>query len=396
MYEEIKVHVVNKGRKFLYMRYLCPLTGRAVEKSTKENTLKAAAKAAAVWEAELRDGRYVKPSKMTWEAFREYYETHALPALATSSVGTYEATLNVFTKLCNPQKLADVTTARVTGFVTELRNHHRAEATVARHLRHLKAICRWANREGLLPVLPKFTMPKRVKGAKVMRGRPITGEEFDRMLAAVPKVTENAAAESWRFYLRGLWESGLRLSESLTLRWDEQPGSIVVDFTGRRPMLRIPAEAQKANRDTLLPITPEFAAHLQTVPERERRGRVFKLLAVDGSLMRQDLTTVSKLVAAIGETAGIVVDERSKAGETVRKFASAHDLRRAFGQRWSRRVMPTVLRELMRHASLATTMVYYVGDDAEATADALWNAAGDTLGDTSPASEQLQPTRHAK
>ena len=65
------------------------------------------------------------------------------------------------------------------------------------------------------------------------------------MLAVVPKVVENTAADSWKFYLRGLWESGLRLSESLLLRWDEAPGAIVVDFSGRRPMLRIPAESHK-------------------------------------------------------------------------------------------------------------------------------------------------------
>ena len=75
-------------------------------------------------------------------------------------------------------------------------------------------------------MLPQFTMPKRVKGAKVMRGRPITTEEYERMLGVVAKVVENTAAESWRFYLRGLWESGLRLSESLTLRWDDAPGAI--------------------------------------------------------------------------------------------------------------------------------------------------------------------------
>lgn len=38
------------------------------------------------------------------------------------------------------------------------------------------------------------------------------------------------------------------------------------------------------------------------------------------------------------------------------EFASAHDLRRSFGFRWSRRVMPTILRELMRHESIDTTM----------------------------------------
>ena len=68
--------------------------------------------------------------------------------------------------------------------------------------------------------------------------------------------------------------------------------------------------------------------------------------------------------------------------KTVRKFASAHDLRRAFAVRWANRVMPTVLRELMRRASITTTLAYYVGQNAEATANALWLGFGDTLGDT--------------
>lgn len=85
-------------------------------------------------------------------------------------------------------------------------------------------------------------------------------------------------------------------------------------------------------------------------------------------------------MSAIGESAGVVVDEREVDGETVRKFASAHDLRRAFGQRWASRVMPTVLRELMRHASIATTMAYYVGSNAEATADVLWESEGKRQG----------------
>lgn len=53
-----------------------------------------------------------------------------------------------------------------------------------------------------------------------------------------------------------------------------------------------------------------------------------------------------------------------------RKYASAHDLCRAFGQQWSARVMPAVLQQLMRHVSIETTMKYYVGRDADAVADA--------------------------
>jgi integrase len=163
------------------------------------------------------------------------------------------------------QRVADVTTSRLTTFVTTLRAENAAEATIAHHLRHLKAAMRWAHRQGLLLTLPQFTMPKRVNGAKIMRGRPITGEEFDRMISAVPRGIEarptTAGADAvtpWRFYLNGLWESGLRLNESLTLRWDDSPDAIVVDLSSRQPILRIPAEAEKGNKDRLLPITPEF------------------------------------------------------------------------------------------------------------------------------------------
>ena len=45
--------------------------------------------------------------------------------------------------------------------------------------------------------------------------------------------------------------------------------------------------------------------------------------------------------------------------------------------------MPTILRELMRHESIETTMKYYVGVNAEATADELWAALGDISGGAS-------------
>jgi integrase len=99
------------------------------------------------------------------------------------------------------------------------------------------------------------------------------------------------------------------------------------------------------------------------------------------------------MISAIGEKAGVVVNERKKGEAIVRKFASAHDLRRAFGQRWAAKVMPTVLRELMRHEDIGTTMKYYVGHNAEATADVIWAAVGDTLGDTKRPPEMSDATK---
>ncbi len=405
MSDEIKVYVIDKGRKYLYLRYVDPMTNKPVEKSAKTSKHKEALLAAGVWQDELRSGRYQKPSKMAWADFREYYSANALPGLSVRTQQTYESSLNVFEEHSQPAKLADVTTARITAFVTSLREGFASEATIAHHLRHLKASMRWAHRQGILTTLPQFTMPKRAKGAKLMRGRAVTTEEFERMLKAVPKIVENVAAKSWRFYLRGLWLSGLRLSESLTLRWDYSPDAIVVDYSHRRPMLRIPAEVEKGNQDRLWPLTPDFAALLESVSEADRRGRVFKLLAANGQPFHAIPCEVSRVVTAIGKSAGVVVDERTKRVENedgekvatlVRKYASAHDLRRAFAVRWSTKLMPNQLRELMRHASIATTLGYYVGQNAEATADAIWAVQGDTLGDTPTDAELDAEEENAK
>jgi len=92
-------------------------------------------------------------------------------------------------------------------------------------------------------------------------------------------------------------------------------------------------------------------------------------------------------VSKIGKRANIVVDPD---GGKI-KYASAHDLRRSFGLRWSELVMPAKLQELMRHESIDTTMSYYVGRNAQTTAAALYEAVGrkpestpksDTSGDT--------------
>ena len=93
---------------------------------------------------------------------------------------------------------------------------------------------------------------------------------------------------------------------------------------------------------------------------------------------------VSKVICEIGRRAGVKVRSKVKSkvdpatGERrpveVTKFASAHDLRRSFGERWAERVLPKVLMELMRHESIGTTMRFYVGQNAQRTADAAWAA----------------------
>jgi len=143
-------------------------------------------------------------------------------------------------------------------------------------------------------------------------------------------------------------------------------------------------------------MTEDFYNLIMETPEAERVGKVFKL---DGMLTRTPITPprVSLIVSAIGKKAGVVVATVEKRRRdratgkltttTVKKFASAHDLRRSFGTRWAKRVMPAVLRRLMRHSDVATTMKYYVTIDADAVADAVWGRdweSGNTSGNNGP------------
>ena len=361
---EIKVTVTKyANRTYFIMRYADPVTGKRQTRSTKATTRRDAERAAAKWEAELQEGRYQSPCNISWKEFRERYEGEKLASLAKATLDSASTALNHLERLINPKNLMVLTPTILSKFQAKMRQEGKRETTIATHLRHLRAAMSWAVSMDLLPKVPDFQMPKRAKGLTLMRGRPITTEEFERMLAAVPKIRPHDAA-AWVYYLKGLWLSGLRLEESTVLSWDED-APIMIDLGGRRPRLRIYAEAEKGHQDRLLPITPDFAQFLLQTPKAARTGPVFKLV---GHYTHEPMTPIriGKIVSDIGKRAKVVV--RKSEG----KFASAHDLRRSFGTRWAPKVKPATLQLLMRHRSIETTLKYYVAQDADEVADELW------------------------
>ncbi len=370
---EIRVSVVDYGRKYLMMRYVDPITGKQKARSTKTTGRRDAERVAAKWEAELREGRYKPPARMTWADFRERYEDEKLPSLAERTAEPVRAVFNHVEAILNPARLGDLTAETLSYFQAQLRKLGLKESTVGAHLAHLRSALGWAKSVGLLAEVPKIQQPHRAKGKqRHMRGRPITEEEFDRMLAATPKVCPRDAG-SWQRYMHGLWLSGLRLEESLKLSWDGD-AEISIDLSGKHPRLRIYAEAEKGHKDRLLPMTPDFAAWLLKTPAAERTGAAFKLLNLAGQPLAAK--TVSRTISKIGELAKVVV---SKADD---KFASAHDFRRAYGTRWSSRVMPATLQLLMRHDAVETTLKYYVDRNADDVAAELWKTHPPQSGNT--------------
>ncbi len=221
-------------------------------------------------------------------------------------------------------------------------------------------------------------MPRDTKGP-AMKGRPITGEEFERMLLATDSVLkQEKPRHEMRKLLNGLWFSGLRLGESLELSWSDYEQPVISGIDGRRPMIEMPASFDKARKSRTLPLTPDFVEFLRTIPKHDRFGYVFNVVSNKGNTVRTR-DRVGRMISEIGKASGVIVKKSC--------HPTAHDLRRSFASRWSTKVLPPVLQELMRHADIKTTLEYYVGHSAERTANEVWRAfeqsGGDTLGDTS-------------
>lgn len=377
-----------KGRNYYQAQWSDPETGRKKTKSTGQTKKRDAERVAAVIEKELREGSYREQRRVKWADFRERFEIEHVASKREKTQWKIRGTLNLLEELIRPGLLNSLDAAAIGQFAVRLRKS-RSEATVRGHLSNVRSMLNWAKRVELIHKVPRIDMPKAARAG----GRPVTPEEFERMLGKVPAVM-GEQADSWRELLYGLWWSGLRLDEAMQLHWTDDR-QLCVDFSGRRPMLRIKPNAHKSGKDCTLPMAPEFAAFLERTPEADRDGFVFNPRPVGKNPRSRDrmrTDTVSKVISRIGRLANVKVAEMMRQGKRRVKYASAHDFRRAFGFRWAMRVMPPTLMLLMRHESIETTMRYYVGRNAEAAADALWDAvagsksaaAANTLANTGP------------
>ena len=190
MTEQIKVHLLKPSGRYKYYRarYMCPNTNRQVVRSTKCTKKADALKFAGKWEDELKSGRYKPASKTTWREFRERYEDEVLASLADRTAETVASVFNVVERILRPEGLSQITADRLSLLQRSLREANRREATIKKYLAHLLAALKWGQDQGMLNEVPVAKMPRRAKASKVMKGRPITLEEFERILLKVPLV----------------------------------------------------------------------------------------------------------------------------------------------------------------------------------------------------------------
>lgn len=363
------MYVVRVSRsKYLRLRYRDPETGVWRQRATKVTRRREANRLAADLAESLAAG--TDPDTMDWDEFCLKYEREHLAGLSAASLTGWRTVVNWLDKLEHPRCLSDVDAQLLSRFAAKLRAQGKPNTTIAAYLRPIRAALRWAADLGLIRSAPKIKMPRAI-GSKLMRARPITGEEYDRILAAVPKVRPNDP-ENWIAFLRGLWHSGLRLEELMRLSWHPrsairvEPHGLDVGLPELLPCIVLSAAAVKDRRDHVQPITPEFWALLCETPQEERVGPCFPL--PNGRTGRcVSKSCVIRTIAQFGREAKVVTQPDTG------KFATSHDIgRRAFATRIGRRLSMAELADWMRHKDPSTTLKYYHAASAASLAKNVW------------------------
>ncbi len=355
----MKVLVRRKpDRDTLQLYYVDPLTGRDRTKSARTNNWRMAERAAAAWEQQLAQHGVVD-SDPTWSALRAEYERVVGAGQSAGSQESGDTAFGAFEKLIpESTRVSRITSLGIEQCAAQWRREGKRPATIDLYLSRVRTVLRWAHAHDLLASVPRFPKRPRIQP----RGRPLTDAEYRHLLRTCRRIHPHDWRQ-WVRFLRGIWVTGLRIMEAQTVSWDAGPLQVDLDG-GKYPCLSFLAKGQKAHRKERTPLTPAAAHWLARLPLQDRSGRVFPLLKPNGTDFSPK--AVDKAMHTLGVASGIVVDEEQG------KFVSAHDLRRSFGTRWSYKVKPLTLQKMMRHASLETTLRYYVAQDVDKVAEELW------------------------
>ena len=213
------VRLAIPAKRPIQLRYECPESGKKIRISTGTRDLDEAEAQRVALQAKLllgitskRKERSILGPNMPWEDFWAEYEERHISKQRGRSRESMLSRLRLAEKLVRPKTLSDMADREA---LLDLRERFRQGEgsrfgrelsinSVRSYMASVMAALHWAAEEGWLesvPKLPKMKMPK----IKVMKGRPITQEEFERLLATVPRVTPHVP--QWRYILRGLLRS---------------------------------------------------------------------------------------------------------------------------------------------------------------------------------------------
>jgi integrase len=160
----------------------------------------------------------------------------------------------------------------------EGRYDYRASTTVNSLTKTVMAFVRFCATRGWIDSVPGLQM---LNIEDAMKGRPITGEEFDRMIEATPRVVGLDSAESWQFALRIIWETGFRVGDLMDFNWSDERHirPIWTMRANQSSTIAIPS-TQKNRKTQQIPMTPGLEQLLEGMPQSQRNGWIVNPLPI--------------------------------------------------------------------------------------------------------------------
>lgn len=387
-----RVRIVRPAGRTFQLRYHCPNEKKEIRISTGTTDEGEADRQKSELEAKLLLGIAASTHRdkkcgpeMEWSDFREQYRTLHLATVRPKTAIHAESRLDLAERILKPRTLGDMSDsnslqrlqAKLLAGEHSRRKKPRSPHTVKAYIACILAAMSWAHLQGWISSAPKIRKLK-TPNLKMMKGRPITLDEFQKMLAATAEIVGEAAVDSWKRVLVGLWESALRLDELMHVSWDQAGTIRPVWNEGKLPVLSIPASMQKNDTEETIPLLPGFEKLLIETPSEHRRGWVFNPQSLQSKVgrhvrhPRMDAEWVGKIISRIGKKADVVVEPADIRTGRPTKYASAHDLRRSCGDRLRNAgIPPLVICRVMRHASWETTRKHYAPGDIQSDAEIL-------------------------
>ncbi len=295
---------------------------------------------------ERRAGAERNPLSLHLDEYRNYL---AAKGDTTTHANKTKARAKKVFDACGADLLSALSVARVQGVLADLRKGGTGLETLNGYRRAVRGFSRWLHREGrtsedALLGLSGFN----AKLDRRWKRRVLNDVELGKLLTETERGTEvlGMFGRDRSVMYRLALMTGLRLSEIRSLR----PESF--DLDGKPPVVRVQAGYTKNRKEVAQPFPASFVAVLRPwlVEKMQERLRI-------GPARWRGLFPVTR-------GAEMLQHDLAKAEipfRTADGVFDFHSLRGVFGTRLSRTgVNPAVLKDLIRHSDIRTTMTHYV------------------------------------
>ncbi len=248
----------HKGSKNWFIRYYLP-DGRRIEEPTgtpvKQRALALLQKRLAERELGVSPAQDLK--KLSYESIRQsLLEDYVMKGRRSLRNGRLSfGGLSHLDKFFAGKSVAAITSDLVRKFIAARQAEGVQPSTINRSLTLLRRMLNLARIEGKIQTVPYFPTLKENPPRKGF----VTHEQFARLLAALP--------EHLKPLILFLYWCGVRVGEAQKIEWSQ------VDLNKRQIILL--SGQTKNDQPRILPLPDELVAALETVPESNRRGRVF-------------------------------------------------------------------------------------------------------------------------